>query len=482
MATKRAVVIGAGPNGLTAAAVLARAGLAVEVLEAAETIGGGASTAELTAPGFRNDVGSSAYPMGAASPVFRSLELERWGLHWLHGASPLAHPMDAAGAGGDGAAVVLHRSVEAMREELGREDGAAYVRLMQPLVEHWEELAPELLGPVVHLPRHPFLLARFGLAAVQPAALLARELFRGERARALLAGMAGHSVLPLERPLSAAVALVLGAAGHAVGWPVAEGGGQAISDALADRLRADGGTIRTGVRVGSLAELDAADVILCDLTPRGLLAIAGDVLTPSYAALLRRYRYGPGIFKLDWALDGPIPWRDERARGAGTVHVGGTLAEIAASERAMWTGSVDPRPFLIVVQPSVADATRAPAGGHAAWGYCHVPNGWTGDATAEIEEQMERFAPGFRERVLARHSMSPGALETWNANLVGGDVSGGSMTAWQMTMRPTPRLYETSRPGLYLCSSSTPPGGGVHGMCGFHAAREALRWLGMGDA
>ena len=373
--------------------------------------------------------------------------------------------------------MVQERSLEVTAEGLGGEDGAAYRRLVGPLVEHWEELAPELLGPPVHLPRHPLLLARFVIGAVQPATLLAKTLFKRERARALFAGNAAHSVLPLERPLSSAVALVLLAAGHAVGWPVAEGGAQAISEALAACLRSDGGVIRTGVRVRSLKELGAADTVVCDLTPRGLLAIAEDELTPSYASLLRRFRYGPGSYKVDWALDGPIPWAAAGCRAAGTVHVGGTMEEIAASERAVWEGEVDARPFALLVQPSVCDGTRAPAGKVTAWGYCHVPNGWAGDATEVIEAQVERFAPGFRERILARHVAGTAALEAENANLVGGDLSGGAMTAWQTAMRPTPRLYETSRAGLFLCSSSTPPGGGVHGMCGYHAAKAALRFL-----
>lgn len=469
---KRAVVVGSGPNGLTAAAVLARAGLQVEVFEAADSIGGGARTAELTLPGFHHDVGASAFPMGAASPVFRSLDLERFGLRWVQPDAPLAHPIDA------GTSVVQERSVGATADGLGREDGAAYRKLVGPLVEHWEELAPELLGPPIHLPKHPLLLARFGLGAVQPATLLAKALFQGDRARALFAGNAAHSVLPLEQPLSAAVALVLLAAGHAVGWPVAENGAQAISNALASCLASFGGTIHTKVRVQSLAELGAADLILCDLTPRGLLAIGEADLTPSYTKLLRRFSYGPGSFKVDWALDGPIPWTSADCCRAGTIHVGGTLDEIAASEQAPWAGKVDARPFCLLVQPSVCDPSRAPAGKHTAWAYCHVPNGWQGDATEAIEQQVERFAPGFRDRILKRHVMSTAALEAANANLVGGDLSGGAMTAWQTAMRPTPRTYETSRPGLYLCSSSTPPGGGVHGMCGYHAAEEALNYLG----
>ena len=468
---RRAVVIGAGPNGLTAAAVLARAGLAVELFEAAESIGGGARTADLTLPGFHHDLGASAFPMGAASPIFHSLGLERFGLQWIHPQAPLAHPLD------HGTCVLQERSLEATADGLGNEDGAAYVRLLRPLVDSWNELAPELLGPPLHLPRHPFRLARFGLHAVQPATVLARTLFRGVRARALFAGNAAHSVLPLERPVSSAIALVLAAAGHAVGWPVAAGGAQSISNALAGVLRSFGGVIHTGTTIRSLAELGPADLILCDLTPRGLLALAGQELTPSYAALLRRYRYGPGSFKVDWALDGPIPWSSPGCHRAGTVHLGGTLEEIANSERAPRHGSVDSRPFTLLVQPSVCDPSRAPAGKGTAWAYCHVPNGWTGDATTYIEDQVERFAPGFRERILARHVMNPAALQASNANLVGGDLSGGAMDPWQIAMRPTPRTYTTSRPGLFLCSSSTPPGGGVHGMCGYGGALAALRSL-----
>ncbi len=476
MRQRRAVVVGAGPNGLTAAAVLARAGLAVEVFEANSTIGGAASTAELTLPGFHHDVGSSAYPMGAGSPVFRALELERHGLRWVHAEAPLGHPLDG------GEAVIQERSLEATADSLGRHDGAAYLRLMRPFVDEWEELAPELLAPPIHIPRHPLLLARFGLGAAQPVSLLAKELFRGTRAPALLAGMTGHSVLPLDYPASAAIALVLCAAGHAVGWPVAEGGAQSISNALAAVIREAGGAIHTGVRVGSLAELGPAAAILCDTMPETLLQLAGDTLTPGYRALLGHFRRGPGMFKIDWALRGPIPWANERVRRAGSVHVGGTLAEIARSERSMWDGEAatwpgPDKPLLILVQPGVADPTRAPGESQTAWAYCHVPNGWQGDATAAIESQVERFAPGFRDTVLARRSWSTDALEAWNSNLLGGDVGGGAMTPWQIAFRPTPRLYNTSRPGLFLCSSATPPGGGVHGMCGYHAARSALRYL-----
>ena len=409
MATKRAVIIGAGPNGLTAAAVLARAGLQVDVFEANQNIGGAASTAELTLPGFHHDVGSSAFPMGAASPVFRALGLEGFGLTWLHPEFPLAHPLEG------GNAVILHRSLAETAEQFGTHDGAAFSRLLQPFVDEWEELAPELLGPPIHIPRHPLLMARFGMDALQPARLLAERLFRNEPARALFAGMAGHAVLPLEYPTSAAVALVLGAASHAVGWPVAAGGAQAISDALAACLRAQGGTIHTGTRIRSLAEVGPADLILCDLTPTGLLAIAADDdLTPSFANLLRRFRRGPGMFKIDWALRSPIPWANPAARRAGSVHVGGTLAEIAASERSMWDADATTwpgpdKPYLILVQPSIADPSRAPAdlttgqAGHTAWAYCPRP-----ERLARRRYRRHRAAGrAFRPWLLRSHPCPP---------------------------------------------------------------------------
>ena len=474
--TRAAVVIGAGPNGLAAAIVLQRAGLEVVVYEANARVGGGARSEEVTLPGFVHDMGSSSFPMGVASPFFRSLPLERFGVRWVEPEAPLAHPLAGEGAG---SAVMLEHTVEATADNLDREDRAAWRRLFAPLVERWGDLVPELLGPVVHVPRHPLLLARFGAGAVLPATALAKTMFRGERARALVAGMAAHSVVPLEWPVSAATGMVLAIAGQATGWPVVEGGAQRLSDGMAAYLQSLGGTVRTGVRVRTLREFKDADVVMCDVSARGLLALADDppALTASYRKLLGRFKPGPGSFKVDWALRERIPWSDPRARTAGTVHVCGTMAEVAASERAPWTGRVDDRPFALLVQPSVADPSRAPGGQHTAWAYVHTPNGWTGDATALIERQVERFAPGFREVVLARHTMGCAALERWDANLVGGDLSGGAMTPWQMAARPTMDLYTTSRAGLYLCSSSTPPGGGVHGMCGVHAARRALRYL-----
>ncbi len=473
MEMKRAVVVGAGVNGLSAAVTLASAGVRVEVLEANAAIGGAARTEEVTLPGFWHDTGSSVYPMGAASPFFRELPLERYGLRWVEPASPLAHPLD------DGTAVMLEHSVEATVEGLG-EAGAAYRRLIEPLVKVWPGLVNEILGPIVHVPKEVLGLARFGMHAVLPATVLGEMVFGrgvgGVRARALLAGLAAHSVMPLDAAVSSAVGLVLGAAGHTTGWPVAEGGAGRITEALAGYLRSLGGEIRTGVRVERLRDLDGADAVLCDVTPRQLLRMAGGEMQGGNRRLMERFRYGPGIFKVDWALREPIPWAARECLRSATVHVGGTMEEIAASERACWSGRVEEKPFVLLTQPSLFDSSRAPAGGHTAWGYCHVPNGWEGDATERIEAQVERFAPGFRECVLARKVWGTRALEAWDATLVGGDISGGAMTPWQMAVRPTPRLWETSIPGVFLCSSSTPPGGGVHGMCGHLAGRKALAY------
>ena len=479
-AGKRAVVVGAGPNGLSAAITLARAGVRVEVLEANAQIGGGARTEEVTLPGFRHDTGSSVYPMGKASPFFRSLPLEQFGLRWIEPEAPLAHPLD--GPRHWGTAVMLEHSLGETAAELGS-SGPAYRKLVAPLVEAWPDLVNELLGPVVHLPKNPLGLARFGMHAVLPATVLGKMVFGsgagGERARALLAGMAGHSVLPLEAALSSAVSLVFAAAGHTTGWPVVEGGAQQLTEALAGYLRSLGGEIRTGVRVESLRELDGADAVLCDVTPRQLLQMGAEQMQSGNRRLMERFRYGPGIFKIDWALREPIPWAATECGRAATVHVGGTMEEIAESERDCWNGRVSERPFLILAQPSLFDPSRAPAGQHTAWAYCHVPNGWEGDATERIERQVERFAPGFRDVVLERKVWGPRAIESWDATFVGGDITGGAMTPWQMAMRPTPRLWATSVEGVFLCSASTPPGGGVHGMCGFLAGMRALAYLGI---
>lgn len=464
----QANIIGAGPNGLAAAITLAQAGVKVRVYERLAHVGGACSSAQLTLPGFVHDVGSSAYPMGVASPFFRSLSLERFGLEWLQPEIAVAHPLD------DGAAAWLARGFGGLAEALGPADGRKWRVLYEPLVERWERLVLEILGPVLHVPRHGLALARFGLSALFSATAVATKTFDGQRARALFAGCAAHSVMPLDAPLSAAIGLVLGTAGHASGWPVVRGGAQRLSDALAGCLRELGGDIRTEYEVESLNDLPAAEITMFDTSTAALTRIAGSRLSAGYKAALADYKSGPGVFKIDWALSGPIPWTADVCRRAATIHVGGTMEEIAAAEQATFDGFCSDKPFVLLVQPGVCDASRAPAGKHTAWGYCHVPNGSTLDRTDAIESQIERFAPGFRDCILARKTWNTAALEGWNPNLAGGDLSGGAMTAKQLLLRPTVREYGTSDPGIFLCSSSTPPGGGVHGMAGFHAARRAL--------
>jgi phytoene dehydrogenase-like protein len=461
-AKTRAVVIGSGPNGLTAAIMLARGGCQVTVHEGAAQIGGGARSAELTLPGFVHDVCSAVHPMAVSSPAFEQFPLATYGLEWIHPEAPLAHPLD------DGTAALLERSVEATAAGLGV-DGDAWRRLMESLAEAWPRLRHDVLAPP-HFPRHPLLLAKFGMKALGSASGLVESRFRGARARALFAGIAAHASLPLETLPTAAVGLTLGVAAHVVGWPFPRGGAQRISDALAAYLCSLGGEIFTNSPLTALPEVP---IVLCDVTPWQFLALAGARLTEPFRGALTRYRYGPGAFKMDWALDGPIPWTAKECTRAGTVHVGGTFEEIAQWERG-YTG----RPFVLVAQPTLFDATRAPAGKHTAWGYCHVPNASTADMAGTIEEQIERFAPGFRARILARSVLPPAALERFNPNLVGGDINGGSIDLGQFFLRPTRHLYGTPLAGVYLCSSSTPPGGGVHGMCGYHAVREALARLG----
>jgi phytoene dehydrogenase-like protein len=463
-----AIVVGAGPNGLAAAIVLAQSGLSVRVLEAADTVGGGARSAELTLPGFVHDVCSAIHPLGVASPFFRTLPLVEHGLEWIEPPAALAHPFD------DGTAVVLERSPDAAVSGLG-EDEARWQRLFAPLARDAEPLLEDVLAPL-HLPAHPLLLARFGARATLPATALARLSFRGAKARGVFAGLAAHSMLRLERPPSAAFGLMLGLLAHSVGWPLPRGGSQRLADALASYLRSLGSEIETGRRVDSLAELGDTRPVLLDVTPRGLLALAGDRLPTRYRRRLERYRYGPGVFKLDWALDGPIPWRAEECARAATVHLGATLEEITVSEAAAVRGEVTERPYVLLAQQSLFDRTRAPAGGHTAWAYCHVPNGSAVDMTERIEAQVERFAPGFRDRILARSALGPADLERYNENYVGGDINGGAAILSQLFTRPVARLspYTTPLPGVLLCSSSTPPGGGVHGMSGYHAARAAL--------
>ena len=466
-----AVVIGSGPNGLAAAITLAQAGKSVVVFEAKDTIGGGSRTKELTLPGFKHDICSAIHPLGLASPFFRALPLEQYGLEWIQPPAALAHPLD------DGTAMVLERSIEATTETLGC-DAAAYSHLMTPLVEHWQTLADTLLGPLrPQMLQHPFLLAPFGLNAIRSAESLAKQLFRGERARAIFAGMAAHSFLPLEHSLSAAFGIMLGLFGHGVGWPIPRGGSQAIVDALAAYLRSLGGEIVTGVEVTSIEMLPAAHALLFDVTPRQLLRIAGNHLPQGYRHSLEHYRYGPGVFKIDYALDGPIPWKADECLRAGTVHLGGTLSEVMLSERQISKGIPAEKPFVLLAQQSLFDPTRAPDGKHTVWAYSHIPNGSTFDMTERVDAQIERFAPGFQDRILAKNVIPPNALEVYNANYIGGDINGGVADLLQFFTRPTIRLnpYTTPNKRIYICSSSTPPSGGVHGMCGYYAAKAALQ-------
>ncbi len=465
-----AIVVGGGPNGLAAAIDLARAGRSVRIYEAADRVGGGSRSAELTLPGFIHDPCAAVHPLGIASPFFRSLDLARHGLEWVQPEAPVAHALTPDRS------VVLERDLALAGEALGR-DAAAWRRLFGPLVHEWERLVPSILGPVVRPPRHPLLMARFGLPAVLPATALARLAFRDPAARALFAGMAAHSMLRLGQPLSASFGLVLGMLAHAVGWPMARGGSGAIAAALEAEARSLGVEIETDHRVDSLDDLPAAGAVLFDVTPRQVLAIAGARLPAGYRRQLAGYRYGPGVFKVDWALDGPIPWTDPATTRAGTVHVGGPSREVAASEDAVGRGRHPDRPFVLLVQPTIADPSRAPEGKHVAWAYCHVPSGSGVDMTSAIEAHVERFAPGFRDLVLGRATKDPVAMEAYDANYIGGDINGGIGDWRQLLFRPMVRWnpYTTPNPSLFLCSSSTPPGGGVHGMSGRLAAREVLR-------
>lgn len=467
-----AIVVGAGPNGLAAAIELARNGLSVELREAAAEPGGGLRTSrELTRPGFLHDICASVHPLGVGSPFFAGLGLEEYGLEWVHPPVPLAHPFD------DGSAAVLERSASASGESFGSSrDSRAYVELVSRYVDRWPELVTDILAPL-HVPRHPLLLARFGLHGLRSASGLAHRTFEGERARALLCGICAHAVVPPTFTASAAYGMTLAVAGHAVGWPIVRGGSSRLADALASRLRALGGDIVLNTLVRTLDELAPARVVVLDLTPRQVLSIAGARLPRLYRSALERFRYGPGVFKLDWALSEPIPWRAPECSRAGTVHLVGTLDEIEEAEQAPWRGSQADRPFVLLGQPSLIDETRAPAGAHTAWAYCHVPFGSGMDMTARIEAQVERFAPGFRDVIVARHAMDARALEAHNSNLVGGDIGGGANVLSQLFFRPVVKRvpYATPLDGVYICSSSTPPGGGVHGMSGFHAARAALR-------
>jgi phytoene dehydrogenase-like protein len=463
-----AVVVGAGPNGLAAAAVIARAGRSVLVVEAADTIGGGTRSAELTLPGFVHDVCSAIHPIGYASPAFRELGVTDM-VEWVQPISPAAHPLP------DGRAAVLERSIDATADRLGT-DGDAYRRIFRPLVDAGQKLPEALMSPLDIPPRHPLVMARYGLIGLRSMRSLTAR-FSGDEAPALLAGMAGHSMLRLDSPITAGFGLFLASLGHHVGWPMARGGSGTIADALAKVITDAGGEIECGRRIDDLGELPAARATLLDLTPRQVVSVAGQRLPDRYRRALLRYRYGPGVFKVDWALDGPIPWTNEAARGAGTVHVGGTFEEVAEAEAAVAAGQHHERPFVLLAQQSLFDETRAPEGRHTAWAYCHVPSGSPRDMTDAIESQIERFAPGFRDLVLARHVMSSEQFERYDANYVGGEINGGVADLRQFLARPVVSLHPWRTPvdGLYICSSSTPPSGGVHGVCGAQAARLALR-------
>lgn len=471
---REVVVVGSGPNGLAAAVALARAGADVTVHEAADRIGGGTRTEELTLRGFRHDVCSAVHPMGAGSPFLSGLPLGELGLEWIQPPVLMAHPFD------DGTAAVLMRSSAETAECLGPTDGRAYRRLMDPFVRGWKALMSDALGPPLRMPRHPLLVARLALYGLPPASALIRYTFDSERARAFFLGIAAHALLPLGKAPSSAFGIMLAMAGHGAGWPIARGGSQRIAEALARLLERHGGRVVTKSPVHSLMPFSGAVKVL-DLTPRQVLAIDGTRFPASYRRQLAAYRYAPGVFKVDWALEEPIPWTSPECRAAGTLHLGPSSADIARSAADAWHGRIDDRPYVILVQPSLFDPSRAPEGRHTAWAYCHVPHGSTADRTEAIERQVERFAPGFREVVLARHTMNTRELEAHDANIVGGDINGGAQDLWQFFFRPAPRLdpYATPAADIFLCSASTPPGGAVHGMCGYHAARSVLRRIGL---
>ncbi len=464
-----AVVVGSGPNGLSAAIELARNGCSVLVIEANETLGGGVRSKETTLPGYFHDICSTAYPLVVGSPFLSKLPLDQYGLEWINPDLPMAHPLD------DGSAAEMHTSVERTANRLGI-DSEAYRSLMGPFVDRADDMAPDILAPL-QIPSHPILLAQFGLRALLPATLLANRIFKTDHAQALFSGIAAHAFMKLSRPLTAAIGMVLGIYGHRHNWPFVKGGSQNLTDAMVAYFESLGGEIQTNWRVKSLDELPTARATLLDVTPQQVLDLAGDRLPGGlYRRSLKRYRYNPGVFKVDWAVSDPVPWTAEAPRQAGTVHVGGTMREIAISENMTNRGLHPEKPFVLLAQQSLFDSTRAPDGNHTVWGYCHVPNGSTVDMTERIEQQIERFAPGFKETVLARSTRFTFDLEAENPNCIGGEINGGVQDIWQHFTRPAPRWspYRTPMDGVYICSASTPPGGGVHGMSGYHAARAVL--------
>ncbi len=465
------MVIGSGPNGLAAGITLCRAGLRVLLVEGKDTIGGGMRSQELTLPGFTHDVCSAVHPMAVLAPFFRTVPLAKFGLEWAHPEVLVAHPL------ADGHAVAMYQDAARTAETLPRADQHAYQKLYARLQRDVPVLLPDLLGPLLKFPRHPFRMAGFGLAGMQSAVGFARRKFSSMEAQALFAGHAAHSILPLEQAFTAAVGLMISTAGHLVGWPVVRGGSQRLADALGHYFSALGGEIVVGYPVERLEDLPAAQAYLFDTGPRALAQICGRRLPDGYQKRLHQFRYGLGTYKLDLALSGPIPWRNAACRAAGTVHLGGTLGAIAASEAACWQGRVAEQPFVLLAQQSVADDSRAPAGQHTCWAYCHTPPGFTGDLTDVILTQIEHAAPGFRELILKTHVLRPTDFTNYNPNYVGGDILGGAQDLWQMIARPVLRAnpYATPVREIFLCSASTPPGGGVHGMCGFHAATTALR-------
>jgi phytoene dehydrogenase-like protein len=470
MPTYDAIIVGSGPNGLAAAITLAESGQKVLVLEAKDTIGGGTRTAEITLPGFHHDICSAIHPLGVASPFFRNLPLTDYGLEWIYPPAALAHPLD------DGRAAILTRSLEESSDSMGL-DGRAYQRLMAPLVDSWQEILGDILGPLPLPPRHPFSLTRFGLQAIRSARGLAESRFRDDTAQALFAGLAGHGMLPLEEATTASIALVLGMLAHAVGWPIPKGGSQAITSAMAAYLGSMGGEIITDNEVTSLNDLPNTKAVLLDVTPQQILKICGERLPARYRQQLSAYRYGPGVCKVDYALSGPIPWSAADCAQAGTVHLGGSLEEISLSERAVWHGEHPDKPLVLLAQQSLFDDSRAPEGQHTAWAYCHVPHGSAMDVSNQITAQIERFAPGFRDLILTKHVYTATEMQSYNPNYIGGDINGGVQDWRQLFTRPVARWspYTTPVQGLYICSSSTPPGGGVHGMCGYHSARAVIR-------